>query len=472
VPFEHDGEDARAVIGWIARQPWSDGRVGMYGDGYGGFAAWAAAKRAPPALKAIATSAPTAPGIDFPMGGGIFRNSAFRWSLGATSLDQTVQAAVKDDAVWRALDRKWYASGRRYRDLGRIEGTPNPLFIRWLNHPSYDRYWQKMIPYRRQFAGIDIPVLTTTGYFAAGEPAALYYFHEHLRHNPHADHTLIIGPYDDAALSRDGPAESRAMPVDAAAQIDLHDLRYLWFDHVLKGAAAPPIVKDRVNYEVMGANQWRHAQSVEAMGAASVRFYLAADARGGGHALTALKPARSRFFRQTVSLLDRGDADWTPPAELVSRAPALRNGTMFESDPLRKGGEFTGTFSASLDFSVNKLDMDVEIRLYEHTPAGDYVQLFSPADAFRASYVRDRAHRHLLKAGERNHMVFASERVTSRTLQAGSRLVMVLAIGKRPDREINYGTGGDVSEESVADGKIPLRIRWYNDSYIDLPMSR
>jgi hypothetical protein len=55
-------------------------------------------------------------------------------------------------------------------------------------------------------------------------------------------------------------------------------------------------------------------------------------------------------------------------------------------------------------------------------------------------------------------------------LQPGSRLVMVLGINKRPDREINYGTGGDVSEESIADGKIPLKVRWFSDSYIDIPV--
>jgi uncharacterized protein len=76
VPYQHDGDDARAVIGWIAKQPWSDGRVGMYGDGYSGFTPWAAAKRPPAALKAIATSASGAPGIDFPMAGSIFQNSA------------------------------------------------------------------------------------------------------------------------------------------------------------------------------------------------------------------------------------------------------------------------------------------------------------------------------------------------------------------------------------------------------------
>jgi hypothetical protein len=49
-------------------------------------------------------------------------------------------------------------------------------------------------------------------------------------------------------------------------------------------------------------------------------------------------------------------------------------------------------------------------------------------------------------------------------------LVFVIGINKRPDREINYGSGNDVSEESIADGRIPLKIRWYNDSYIEIPV--
>jgi hypothetical protein len=98
--------------------------------------------------------------------------------------------------------------------------------------------------------------------------------------------------------------------------------------------------------------------------------------------------------------------------------------------------------------------------------------LFSPAYEFRASYARDRVHRHLLKAGERQELSFRSERMTSRLLQQGSRLVMVLGVNKRPDREINYGTGNDVSEESIDDGKVPVKIRWHNDSYIEIPIRR
>ena len=45
----------------------------------------------PPALKAIATSASSAPGIDVPMGGSIFQNSAYRWSLQVTNTKASLE---------------------------------------------------------------------------------------------------------------------------------------------------------------------------------------------------------------------------------------------------------------------------------------------------------------------------------------------------------------------------------------------
>ena len=472
VPYQHDGDDARAVIDWIAKQPWSDGRVGMYGDAYSGFTSWAAAKRLPPALKAIATSATTAPGIDVPMGGNIFQNSAYRWSSYVTNTKTSDESSYYDDALWHALDQKWYVSGSRYRDMGRLYGKPNPIFIRWLNHPSYDRYWQEMVPYREQFAHINIPVLTMTGYYSGSELGALYYFTQHHRYNPHADHTLVIGPYDDAVMQKGALATLQNYQVDSAALVDLRELRYQWFNHVFKGAAIPPLLKAQVNYEVMGANEWRHAPTLEAMTKGSLKFYLDATVSGEGHRLTQRRNPKAAFILQTVNLADRKDAAWTPSTDLISRSIATHNDVLFVSEPLAKPTEFNGLFSGRLDFTVNKMDVDLNIILFERTAGGDYVRLFSPAYEFRASYARDRVHRHLLKAGERQELSFRSERMTSRLLQQGSRLVMVLGVNKRPDREINYGTGGDVSEESIDDGKVPVKIRWHNDSYVDIPIRR
>ncbi len=158
VPFEHDGEDARAVIDWISKQSWSDGRVAMTGSGYSAFAAWAAAAKAPRELQAIVTTDPMAPGIDLPMAGGIFRNEAYRWAQRVTGRSGDERELDDDDAAWRALDENWYRSGRAYRELGQVNRRPNLYFQRWLSHPSYDSYWQKMIPTGAQFAKLDVPV--------------------------------------------------------------------------------------------------------------------------------------------------------------------------------------------------------------------------------------------------------------------------------------------------------------------------
>ena len=471
-PFEFAGADAREVIDWIAKQAWSDGRVGMYGDAYSGYAPWAAAKRLPKALKAIATSVSVAPGISFPMEGNIFQNSAYGWSLQMTDAARVDEPDASDAPEWQALNEKWYRSGRRYRDLGRLYGMHNPVFIRWLNHPSYDAYWQNFLPYREQFAHLDIPVLTMTGYYAASEPGDLYFFTQHHRYNPHANHTLLIGPYDESMM-RDGAAASlRGYQVDSTALVDFRELRYQWFDHVFKDAALPALLSNSVNYEVMGANEWRHAASLDAMADGSLRYYLDAAMSGANHRLSLRKKANDAFVPQSISFVDRKDAAWTPPTDLISKSLAPRHATIFVSDPLSKPSTFSGSFSGRLDFAVNKMDMDLNISLYELLPSGDYVRLFGPTYEVRASYAQDRVHRQLLKAGERQKLAFKSERMTSRQLQAGSRIAMVLSIGKRPDREINYGTGGDVSEESIADGKTPMKIRWYSDSYIDIPVHK
>ncbi len=472
VPYQREGDDARAVINWIVKQPWSDGRVGMYGEGYSGYSAWAAASRLPGALKAIATSGATAPGINFPMAGSIFQNAAYRWSLYMSSTKESVEKSYSDDPMWRALDQKWYLSGRRYRDLGRLHNQPNPIFQRWLNHPSYDLYWRKSNPLPEQFARIGIPVLTIAGYFSVSEPGALYYFTEHYRYNPHADHTLLIGPYDDGVIQRNPSAVLQGYKVDSAALIDVRELQYQWFDHVFKGSATPPLLMDRINYEVMGANEWRHAASLAAMSGDSLRFYLDPTASREGRRLMRHKPAKEVFALQAVNFADRTDAGWMPPAELNPKALVSHDSITFVSEPLTKPTEVSGLFSGRLDFTVNKMDMDLNIMLYERLASGDYICLFNPAYEFRASYAQDRVNRHLIRAGERQVLSFKPERIVSRRLQAGSRLVMVLGINKRPDREINYGTGTDVSEESIADGKIPLKVRWFSDSYIEIPVRR
>jgi predicted acyl esterase len=208
------------------------------------------------------------------------------------------------------------------------------------------------------------------------------------------------------------------------------------------------------------------------MAKSTIRYYLDPAASKDGHHLSQHKGSRAGFVHQTLSLESRTDAAWVPSLDLISKSLVPHNHVLYESDPLPAAMELNGLFTARLDFTVNKMDLDLNIILYENTADGDYIRLFSPTNEARASYARDRAHRHLLKAGERQTLNLRAERMTSRRLQAGSRLVVILGIGKRPDRELNYGTGEDVSVESIDDAGAPIKIRWYGDSYVEVPVSR
>lgn len=480
VPMEYDGTDAAALIDWISAQPWSDGRVGMFGGSYNGFTQWAAAKHKPKALKALMPSVTLAPGIDVPTEGSIVQSPSYYWPFYVASGPGLNGAAFEDQARWQRMYKEWYASGRAYKDLEKIDGTPNPIWDRWVSHPDYDEYWQNMIPYQKEFASVDLPVLTTTGYYDGGQGGAIYYFQQHHLFRPTAEHYLLIGPYSHITGQRgtidllgDEQKSLGGYELDPAAQINIGEIRYQWFDYIFKGAPKPAILGDQVNYEVMGANTWRHAPSLAAMGAQRVRYYLSRTSATAGYELTRRKPNAANSIRQTVDLADRSDVDRefsgsSAAGDLLSRSIDLHNRLKFVTEPFAKSTELSGLFSARLAFTTNKRDFDFSVQLYELMPSGEFMQL--SWYLARASYVKDMSHRHLLIPGRPQELAFESARVTSRLIHPGSRLIAVLGIVKQPNHQINYGTGKDVSVETIADAHSPLTVDWGASSYIEVPV--
>lgn len=466
VPYLHDGADAAAAIDWIARQAWSDGRVGMYGGSYSGYTQWAALKHHPRALKAIATSATTAPGIDVPMEGGVFLNFIYPWPLYAASNRTLDDARYGDQARWERLDREWYASGRPYRNLPAIDGSSNPVFSEWLRHPAYDAYWQALTPQGDEFAGIDIPVLVTTGYYDGAQIGALHYFREHLRHRPDADQTLLIGPYEHFTMQTGVPPQVQGYSPDPVARIDLQALRLAWFDHVLKGAPKPALLSARVNWEAMGADAWRHADSLEAMATRTQRYYLVpGPAAGEGVHVLSPQAQPQAATVQRVDFTDRSDAGWRPSPDVVNPRIDPHAGLVFATAPFTEDTEFAGPFSGVLEFSVNKRDMDVIVGVYEQAADGRYQDLAWWLQ--RASLAQDRSQRRLLPPGVPQRLEVRDTRLLGAKLAAGSRLVVTVGVVKEPDRQLNLGSGKDPSDESLHDAGAPLEVRWLGSSHLD-----
>ena len=227
------------MIDWVSKQKWSDGSVGMFGGSYNGFTQWAAVKKLHPALKTIVPYVANRPGMGLPMENNVFINPNYEWAFYVGN-NKTLDTEVGNDRQrFRKMQNKWWETGAAYKDLDKIDGTPNKWFQRWIKHPSFDEYWQKMTPYKEDFAQIDIPVLSIDGYYNDSQNSGLYYLREHYKYNPKAEHYLIIGPYSHFGSQRKGEAVINGYKVDKDALIDTNEITYQWFDYIFKNKAKP-----------------------------------------------------------------------------------------------------------------------------------------------------------------------------------------------------------------------------------------
>jgi uncharacterized protein len=471
-PYEHEADDAYDVIDWVVHQPWSNGEVGMRGGSYSGFTAWAATKHLHPGLKTLAVSAAAIPGLGLPMYNNVFLSANYGWAFYVADNKYLDNKTYNDNQRWSQLPDKWFASGRPYREIDRIDGTPNPLLQRWLAHPAYDRYWQRMVPYRSDFAHINIPVLTITGYFDDGQISALEYLREHARYNPHAQDFLIIGPYDHFGTHHSRKDQVlRGYRIDPVAQFSTPELVYQWMDYVLRGGSRPAMLENRINYEVMGANEWRHVASLGDMSGRAERWYFSSGRDGEHYRLAADQPAAAGAIGQRVDLADRTvlNNNHSYPDPIVAGKLEHVTELMFVSVPFAAARVVSGAFAGELDVSINKRDFDAGVTVFQQLPDGRMFHLAYWLG--RASFAGDPSARRLLTPGQAVRIPFQTT-VVSRLMAKGSRLVILLDANKNPIAQVNYGTGKDVSDESIADADGPLEIRWRTDSYVNVPFDR
>lgn len=473
-PYETEAGDVNAVIDWICKQPWSDGRVGMFGGSYLGFTQWAATKNLHPALKTIVPSAAAIPGLGLPMENNIFLNANYGWAFHVTNnrlMDHTI---YQDQSRWDRLNQQYYQQGIAYRQIDTLDKKRNPWLQRWLKHPDYDAFWQNMVPFRSDFAQIDIPVLSFTGYYDDGQISAIHYVAEHFRYHQNPEHYLVIGPYDHFT-TQNQPAETlRGYRLDPVAHIHVPELTYAWMDYIFKGHPKPALLKNRVNYQVMGTNRWQHASSLDALHQHSQRYYFSneksQELKGTQEFRLVTQPSTtSQSVLQTVDLSDRSQQhhDYYP-WPIIRKKLEVPNGLAFISHPLAEDMIFAGRFSGELKVTINKKDMDAGLVLYEWLPDGTFFHLSYFLG--RASYAEDMTQRHLLVPGKLESIPFHRTRMVARKLSKGSRIILLASVNVNAFAQVNYGTGKDVSDESIADAGEPLEIQWHNTSYIDLPM--
>ncbi|MEO2033681.1 MAG: CocE/NonD family hydrolase [Planctomycetaceae bacterium] len=150
---EQGGRDGAEVVEWIARQPWSDGCVGMFGHSGSGITQFYVAAHNPGPLKAIIPGAAPADiyrDIGYP--GGIF-NYAFMymWSQGAQREQSERAARVHIDHG----DTKCAETIR--------ERPPNPTWDQMRQRPQYDD-WHAQHSVNSVASRINVPTYVVFGW--------------------------------------------------------------------------------------------------------------------------------------------------------------------------------------------------------------------------------------------------------------------------------------------------------------------
>lgn len=453
IPFVNEGTDVYDIIDWISKQSWCNGSVGMFGGSYTGFSQWATAKNLHPALKTIVPQVAVIPGFDFPMENNVPLSHILSWSN---------DNIYKSKLLPRSLPFDYYNSGVAFNKMDSLAGYKNPIFQNWLSHPAYDSYWQSMVPTTAEYAKINIPVLSTTGYYDGSQISALQYFKLHNKYNKNANHYFVIGPYDHWGAQRKPAKNLMGYEIDSIANINMMNLAYDWLDYVLKGRPKPALLKDKINYQVMGTNEWKHSSTLDKINNDTLTFYLDKTR------LSLTKPQKKEFQKQTVDFNDRENQNNYYTPEIIFDTLDASNGLVFTTDIFQKEYIVNGSFSGNLWVSINKKDMDVSMALYEKMENGKY--FFLTRYVGRASFAKDNSKRQLLQPNKKENIPFNNTRFVSKKINNGSRLVILLNINKHPFEIINYGSGKPVSEETIKDAGKPLQIKWHNDSFIKIPI--
>ncbi len=476
VPFERDAEDAYDVIDWVARQPWCNGSVGMTGGSYLGFVQWAAAKKKHPALKAINPMVAVAPGVDFPGRSNIFMPYALQW-LTRTTDPTTTTALFMNQPYWDQLYLQAYRHRLPFDRLDSIRGSLNPVFRRWAAHPHRDAYWSALVPTAEEYARLDIPVLTITGYMDDDQPGALHYYEQHHRHgNPAArdKHYLLMGPYDHSGAQWMPAGHLGAIAVEPEALVPIYEVVIGWFDWVLKGKAKPALLQDKVNYFVMGTGKWQHLPDLHAATTDTLRLYLRPAARTGTAGL--LQPLPGQRTRTTGLTFDtrfnRDSLEIFRDYGALSDSGYLHTGRnlVYESAPLPADADISGFLSATLWMKLTAPDADFAVNLYERTPDGKSFPLGNCI--LRARYRNGPEREELVKPGRIEAYHFKEFFFLSKRLQKGSRLRFTFEPLNSPHWQRNYGSGGAVSRESGADGRVVKATIYQGgpyDSRIEIP---
>ncbi|HYB52274.1 MAG TPA: CocE/NonD family hydrolase, partial [Thermoanaerobaculia bacterium] len=244
-----------------------------------------------------------------------------------------------------------------------------------------------------------------------------------------------------------------------ASLLDLNKLHREWYDWTMKAGAKPEFLKKRVAYYLVGAEEWKYADSLESISNEKRTLYLASKdgASDVFHSGSLAQKPASGSDRWTYDPLDARPGEGEPdedPAALVSQRLVMNlfgNGAVYHSEPMPEATEVTGFAKLTIWLTLDVPDTDLEALLYEILPDGGSVLLTGAT--MRARYRESLRRETLVPIGKPQKYVFDNFTFFSRRIAKGSRLRLLVHCPNSIAAEKNYNSGGVVASETGKDAR-------------------
>lgn len=470
-------QDGYDTVEWLAKLPYADGHVGMWGTSYAAHTQADAAKMNPPSLRALLlNNGGMANAWDHAVrqGGAFELGRELTWAWRSVSGEGPSEVARNHVRSQNVTD--WFAALPLRKGLSPLSVAPDSeqYFLDELTHSDYGPYWQTMgmnwADYYQQTS--DIPMLHVGGWYDIFLRGTIdnYTALSKMKRSPIR---LLIGPWDHGGQSRAFTGDVDFGPESAITDFATN-FHLRWFDYHLKGRPtgvehAPPI-----RIFVMGTGSgaktsegrlshggiWRDVQQWPLPEAKDTAYYFHGDGslrttppQGNSSSTTytfePLCPVPT-IGGSTTGRINGGAYDQRERPDFPgSRPPYLplrsrKDVVVFQTDPLAEDTTVIGPVTVKLFASSTAVDTDFTAKLVDvYPPSADFPAGFdlNITDAIiRARYRDDRLTQELIEPGKVYEFVIRPF-ATANVFKKGHRIRVDLSSSNFPRFDVNPNTG-------------------------------
>ena len=391
-PFKDDGngpnKDGYDTVEWLAKQDWSTGKIGTIGGSYSGATQYRNAISNPPNVKAMFVRESSADySEEWVYRGGAFElgfNLGWAHRVTLSNLNHLVTDEKHEETEKMLIDIEnnlddWHKKTPLF-PTQYFNGLSD-WYNDWLENPPSSDYW-KEFDMSDHFGNIDIPIYHLGGWFDVFLNGTLK-FYQGVSKNGKSDKTkqnqrLIVGPWVHGPTNINNRfAGEFDFGPDAA--LDFNELRLPWFDFWLKGKNNGIDETKKINFFVMGKNEWKQADEWPLKNTTYTKYYFNTKLNGEIKSLySGTLSDKKEIENSQLSFTNNLN---NPVPSLGGNTLSIPNGVFehssvdkqcitFSTNPLENELEVTGPVSAEIYVNSDQENADWIVRLCDIDQSG------------------------------------------------------------------------------------------------------